>query len=112
MSWNGDVNDKHPRSRHMYRKYGPKREDQERFFGPTYTPIYDGDWKVNVTPFQWKGMGYRRYHRHGKRWFVVISARMGEREFPTDWKCGHCGEPVPDSMEGYINLAQWATDAN
>jgi hypothetical protein len=110
----------HPRSRKMYKEGDLKTESQE---AKEYTqsgggtPIIQGDWKLNVHKIRENRLGYRRYHKHGKRWYCVISAlasrgelRPGQKD--PQWKCGHCSEPVPDEMEGYVNLAEWATDAN
>ncbi len=112
------IDDKHPRSRKAYRKAPLKREDQEekeaypQDISDSATSIIQGDWKLNVHKLDIvKSFGFRRYHRHGKWWYCVISV-IDNRDvaFPTAWKCGHCGERMPDEMEGYIKLARWAVN--
>ncbi|KKN92323.1 hypothetical protein LCGC14_0208140 [marine sediment metagenome] len=111
------TNDRHPRSRKAYRKDPLKREDHEaeKYHQSNATPIIQGDWKLCVYPG--KRLRYRQYHRHGKRWYTVISyfkSSSPKEDYPGEdkWKCGHCSEQVPEEMEGYINLARWAVDDN
>ena len=69
--------------------------------------IYDGDWKLNIyTNSISSGFGMRRYHKHGDNWYTVKT--MDEE----GWACAKCGMNVPDTMEGYINLARWAGNDN
>jgi hypothetical protein len=76
------------------------------------TRIIEGDWCLEV--YVGKGFtGYRRYHKHEDRWFTVkaeilslVGTNMGR------YVCQHCNEAVPDTMEGYVNLARYSLDAN
>jgi hypothetical protein len=102
--WNVPEDDRHPRSKEMY------RNTIEEVIGDGVTPIIQGDWKLNVHQGSNKSFGYRRYHKHGKRWYCVISYTTDGHHYPGNWKCGHCGEHVPEEMEGYINLARWAAN--
>ncbi len=81
-------------------------EDTEKVSGD-YTPIFDGDWKVNVHKLG-SNFGYRRYHKHEDKWHCVRSSGDGSGIY----LCTLCQVQVPDDMEGYINLARWSTDAN
>jgi hypothetical protein len=81
------------------------------------TTLDMGDWRLEVHR-SGLGIGYRRYHRHKNVWYCVVSSpdtqggvtpAADHRGF--GWKCGHCQEPVPSEMEGFINLARYALDA-
>jgi hypothetical protein len=84
------------------------------------TKIITGDWCLEVHTHEHRnrqGTGYRRYHRHMNVWYCVISKLATKGELHPDtvyplWQCGHCGETVPEEMEGYINLARYALDAD
>jgi hypothetical protein len=90
------------------------------------TRIITGDWCLEVHTAEKRnkvarrfGTGYRRYHRHKNVWYCVVSSpdtlggvTPAEGESGHGWKCGHCGEPVPADMEGYIKLARYSLDDN
>ncbi len=82
-----------------------------------FTPIVEGDWKVNVHPQDGlKTLGFRRYHKHNDNWYHVVPVKhVGSDGYDVDvndLQCSNCGEPVPAEMEGYIKLARWSTNAN
>ena len=65
--------------------------------------IYDGDWKLNIHTSKTSGFGMRRYHKHDDEWYTVQMMQKG------GWMCNKCGTKTPDTMEGYIHLARWAS---
>ena len=82
--------------------------ERTELVGGKHTPIIMDDWKVNVHNHDSTAAGYRRYHRHGEDWYSV-KIKGGTINTPEHrWICGECEDPVPDEMEGYINLMRWS----
>ncbi len=76
------------------------------------TPIIEGDWKLVVHDRPLEKPGFRRYHKHGEEWYCVVRVGHFKLKHRSSWKCGDCGEAAPDHMEGYIDLARWAYNAD
>jgi hypothetical protein len=83
------------------------------------TKIDQGDWRLEIHQSPRGGAGYRRYHRHKNTWYCVIASPDtlgGVTPASGGGGCGYvcidCDEPVPEEMEGYINLARYALDAD
>jgi hypothetical protein len=81
---------------------------------PGQTKITMGDWRLEIHR-SGLGTGYRRYHRHKTVWYCVVSSpdtqggvTPATKSGGFGWKCGHCQEPVPKEMEGFINLARYS----
>ena len=82
------------------------------------TKIDHGDWRLEITENSMSNKhGYRRYHRHSNVWYCVVSTTILNKgvtpasfDLRYGWKCGHCNEPCPAEMEGYINLARYSLD--
>ncbi|KKN92324.1 hypothetical protein LCGC14_0208150 [marine sediment metagenome] len=74
---------------------------------PGSTPVIQGDWQLVLNTGK-AIVTSRRYHQHGERWYCVVVDAADGPSFRSTWKCGRCGERVPDEMEGYITLARWA----
>ena len=76
---------------------------------PCETIITHGDWQLTVY-YDAGYYGFRRYHKHGSIW-KPVNADYPEYSFAAaTFVCMYCGEPVPEEMEGYINLVQWKND--
>ncbi len=108
------TNDNHPRHKVTYRD--ALVEAPIACWERECTPIIKGRWKMNVHKGGLgKGFGFRRYHKHGSKWYCVVttaSSLLPDDPDARGWKCGKCNEYVPDEMEGYINLARWAANAD
>ena len=110
------TNDNHPRYATWYRD--ALVEEPIAYCERECTPIIKGRWKMNVHKGGLgKGFGFRRYHKHGSKWYCVVTAADRRQDSASTarwltWQCGKCDESVPDEMEGYINLARWAANAD
>ena len=90
----------------MIRKYTEEHTEETEGARPPDAVIYDGDWKLNIhTNKVTRGYGMRRYHHHDDDWYTVRMNAHG-------WVCNKCQTPTPDTMEGDINLARWAINAD